>query len=392
MKTFQVLPATVFAAAALCAAPAFAQSQGVSADEVLIGTLQDLSGPLAGYGKDLRNGMQLRIAEANDKGGVHGRKLKLLVEDTGYDPRRAVLGAQKLVNQEKVFVMAGSLGTGVVNAALPVQMAKNVINFFPSALSRDMYEPVHKLKFAFLSSYYEQIAPASARLYREKKASKPCIIYQDDEYGLEILRGTEAGMKSAGVELVEKTSFKRGATDFSSQVARMKAAGCDFVVTGTLIRETVGTLNEARRIDFNPTFLGAFGTYTDLIHKLGGKPMDGFYSTMTVQHPYEDSAPEALKPWMGSYRTRFNEAPTAYSIYGYVIADRLVQAMDKAGKNLDTDSLSRAIEGLKTPVDMFGMPEMAFSPTQHLGSNKARLSQIQDGRWKVVLDYDQMAK
>jgi branched-chain amino acid transport system substrate-binding protein len=379
------------AALAACSA-AMAQTQGVSKDEILVGTLQDLSGPLAGYGKDLRNGMQMRIAEANEKGGVHGRKLKLLVEDTGYDPRRAVLGAQKLVNQEKVFVMAGSLGTGVNNAALPVQMSKNVMNFFPAALSRDMYEPVHKLKFAFLSSYYEQIAPASARLYREKKASKPCIIYQDDEYGLEILRGTEAGLKGVGAELVEKTSFKRGATDFSSQVARMKAAGCDFVVTGTLIRETVGTLNEARRIDFNPTFLGAFGTYTDLIHKLGGKPMDGFYSTMTVQHPYEDNLSDALKPWVAGYRTRFNDAPTAYSIYGYVILDRLVQAMDKAGANLDTDTLARAIEGLKTPVDMFGMPEMAFSADNHLGSNKARLSQIQDGRWKVVLDYDQMAK
>jgi branched-chain amino acid transport system substrate-binding protein len=392
MKTLTPVRAALLAASLFSAATAIAQVQGVSADEVLIGTLQDLSGPLAGYGKDLRNGMQMRIAEANEKGGVHGRKLKLLVEDTGYDPRRAVLGAQKLVNQDKIFVMAGSLGTGVNNAALPVQLSKGVMNFFPAALSRDMYEPVNKLKFAFLSSYFEQIAPASARLYREKKASKPCIIYQDDEYGLEILRGTEAGLKSVGADLVEKTSFKRGSTDFSSQVARMKAAGCDFVVTGTLIRETVGTLNEARRIDFNPTFLGAFGTYTDLIHKLGGKPMDGFYSTMTVQHPYEDSVSDVLKPWLASYRTRFNEAPTAYSIYGYVILDRLVQAMDKAGARLDSDSLSRAVLGLKTPVDMFGMPELSFAPDRHLGSNKARMSQIQDGRWKVVLDYDQMAK
>jgi branched-chain amino acid transport system substrate-binding protein len=391
MKTFRPVRIAVLTAL-LAATTSFAQTQGISADEILIGTLQDLSGPLAGYGKDLRNGMQMRIAEANDKGGVHGRKLKLLVEDSGYDPRRAVLGAQKLVNQDRIFVMAGSLGTAVNNAALPVQLGKNVINFFPAALSRDMYEPVHKLKFAFVSSYYEQIAPASARLYREKKAARPCIIYQDDEYGLEILRGTEAGLKSVGVELTEKTSFKRGATDFSSQVARMKAAGCDFVVTGTLIRETVGTLNEARRIDFNPTFLGAFGTYTDLIHKLGGKPMDGFYSTMTVQHPYEDGVSDAVKPWLASYKSRFNEAPSAYSIYGYVILDRLVQAMDKAGAKLDADALSRAIEGLETPADMFGMPEMAFGPDKHLGSNKARLSQIQDGRWKVILDYDQMSK
>ncbi len=390
MKTFRHTRCLLAALAIVATAGAQAQQQGVSKDEILIGTLQDLSGPLAGYGKDLRNGMLLRIAEVNAKGGVHGRKLTLRVEDTGYDPRRAVLGAQKLVNQEKVFVMAGSLGTGVNNAALPVQMSKNVMNFFPSALSRDMYEPLHKLKFAFLSSYYEQIVPASARLYREQKASKPCIIYQDDEYGLEILRGTEAGLKTVGAELVEKTSFKRGATDFSSQVARLKAAGCDFVVTGTLIRETVGTINEARKLDFNPTFLGAFGTYTDLIHKLGGKAMDGFFSTMTVQHPYEDTAPDNIKPWMTAYRAQFNEAPTAYSIYGYVILDRLVMAMEKAGTDLTTDNLVKAIEGLETPVDMFGMPAMSFSPTKHLGSSKARLSQIQDGRWKVVLDYDQM--
>jgi len=392
MQRFPSFRHLIVTAALVSCGAVLAQTQGVSSDEILVGTLQDLSGPLAGYGKDLRNGMQMRIAEANDKGGLHGRKLRLLVEDTGYDPRRAVLGAQKLVNQDKIFVMAGSLGTGVNNAALPVQTSKNVMNFFPAALSRDMYEPASKLKFAFLSSYYEQIAPASARLFLERKSTKPCIIYQDDEYGLEILRGTEAGLKSVNAELVEKTSFKRGATDFSSQVARMKGAGCDFVVTGTLIRETVGTLNEARRIDFNPTFLGAFGTYTDLIHKLGGKPMDGFYSTMTVQHPYEDAVTGDVKNWLAAYKSRFNDLPSAYSIYGYVILDRLVQAIDKAGTRLDTDALAKAVESMKTSVDMFGMPELSFGADKHLGSNKARLSQIQDGRWKVVLDYEQMAK
>ena len=93
---------------------------------------------------------------------------------------------------------------------------------------------------------------------------------------------------------------------------------------------------------------------------------------------------------MAAYRAQFNEAPTAYSIYGYVILDRLVMGMEKAGSELTTDKLVKAVESLKVPVDMFGMPEMSFRASKHLGSNKARLSQIQDGRWKVVLDYDQM--
>ncbi|MEK0434419.1 MAG: hypothetical protein RL369_468, partial [Pseudomonadota bacterium] len=69
--------------------------QGVSSNEILIGTIQDLSGPLAGYGKAVRNGMQMRIDEVNEQGGVHGRKLRLVTEDSGYDPKRAVLAAQK---------------------------------------------------------------------------------------------------------------------------------------------------------------------------------------------------------------------------------------------------------------------------------------------------------
>lgn len=382
--------AALGAAAILAAAPAaWAQQQGVSQDEILIGTLQDLSGPLAAYGKDLRNGMMLRVAEANEK-GIHGRKIRLLVEDVGYDPRRAVLAAQKLVNQDKIFVMAGSLGTAVNNAALPVQLGKNVMNFFPSALARDMYEPVHPLKYAFISSYYEQIQPAAARLYREKKATRACAVYQDDEYGLEILRGAEAGLKGINVEFVEKTSYKRGATEFSSQVARLKAANCDFVVMGTLIRETVGVIAEARKLDFSPTFLGAFGSYTDLIHKLGGKAVDGFYATMTVQHPYEDDAPAQIRPWLERYRAQFKEAPTNYSIFGYVIMDRLVQSLEKAGPQLTTDSLIKAVQTLKTPVDMFGSPAMEIREGKHLASNESRLSQIQDGRWKVVIDYDAM--
>src|SRR4051812_49541306 len=89
-------------ALAAAALPAFAQQQGVTRDQILVGTIQDLSGPLAGYGKQARNGMQLRIDELNEQtGAIHGRKIKLVTEDDGYDPKKAVLAAQKLVNQDK---------------------------------------------------------------------------------------------------------------------------------------------------------------------------------------------------------------------------------------------------------------------------------------------------
>jgi branched-chain amino acid transport system substrate-binding protein len=362
-------------------------TQGVSKGEILIGSIQDLSGPIAAFGKQARLGMTLRVDELNEQGGVHGRKLKLLVEDSAYDPKRAVLAAQKLVNQEKIFAMVGHIGTAQNLAAMPVQFEKNVMNFFPLTGSRDMYEPFHRLKFGFISSYYDQMLSAAPKLYKEKGAKKACAIYQDDEFGLEVLRGGEAGLKTIGVELAEKTSFKRGATDFSSQVARMKAAGCDFVVLGTIIRETLGTIGEARKTGFNPTFLGSAAAYTDLIHKLGGKAMDGLYATHAAQHPYLDEASQPIAFWANKYKTKFSEDPTVFSVYGYYAVDAFVRAAQKAGQTLTTDSFIKAMDTIEIPADIFGNPPAKFGPQKRLGSAASRLSQLQDARWKIVSDY-----
>jgi len=376
-------------AAALVATAAHAQQQGVSKDQIVLGTIQDLSGPLAGYGKHVRNGMQLRIGEIDEQGGIAGRKLVLKVEDDGYDPKKAVLAAQKLVNQDKIFVMLGHLGTAQNNAAMPVQFEKNVINYFPVTAAREMYEPLNRLKYAMVTPYYDQMRIFAPRMVKEKKPNKVCIIYQDDEFGLEVLRGTEDGLKTINVALAEKTSFKRGATDFSSQVSKMQAAGCDFVVLGTIIRETIGTIGTARKLGFNPTFFASQAAYTDLIHKLGGAAMNGLYATMATQHPYLDEASQPIRFWANKYKTKFNEDPSVFSVYGYIIVDIFTKAAAKAGANLTTDSFIKVMDSLTVPPDIFGSPEMTFGPTKHLGTEATRLSQIVDGRWKVISDYAQ---
>ena len=372
---------------ALSAGLAQAQSQGVSKDNINLGTIQDLSGPLAGFGKQIRAGMQLRVEELNEQGGVNGRRIKLMVEDSGYDPKRAVLAAQKLVNQDKIFAMVGHIGTAQNLAAMPVQFEKNVVNFFPVTAAREMYEPFHRLKYSFAATYYDQMRLAVPKLAKEKGAKKVCSIYQDDEFGLEVQRGAEEGLKSINVTMAEKTTFKRGATDFSSQVARLKASECDFVVLGTLIRETIGTIATARRSGYNPTFIGSSGAYTDLIHKLGGAAMNGLYATMTVQNPYLDEASQPIRFWANKYKTKFNDDPTVFSVYGYMVVDSFIRAAQKAGTNLTTDSFVKAMDSMVIPPDIFGSPEMRFGPQQRLGSNLSRMSQIQDGRWKVVSDY-----
>ena len=374
------------AALALTAGCALAQ-QGVSKTEITIGSIQDLSGPAVSLGKQARLGMMLRVDEINEQGGINGRKLKLIVEDSGYDPKKAFLAAQKLVNQDKIFMMVGHIGTAHNLAAMPVQFEKNVVNFFPLTAAREMYEPLHKLKYAFSVTYFDQIRKTAPKLVKEKGIKKVCTLYQDDEFGLEVMRGGEAGLKSIGMDYTEKTSYKRGATDFSSQVAKMKAAGCEMVVLGTIARETIGSIGESRKTGFNPVFLASNAAYNDAIHKLGGKAMDGLYSSMTAQNPYLDDNSQPIRFWANKFKTKFNDDPSVFAVYGYLIVDTFAKVAEKAGQNLTTDSFAKVMDTMSTPPDIFGSPSTSFSPTKHMGSDAARLSQIVDGKWKVVSEY-----
>jgi branched-chain amino acid transport system substrate-binding protein len=366
---------------------ALAQTQGVSRDEIVIGTMQDLSGPIVAFSKQLKNGMQMRVDELNELGGIHGRKLRLVIEDHGYDPKKAVLGAQKLVQRDRIFAMVGTIGTPTALASMPILFDKNVPHLFPLTAARQMYEPLHPLKYSFAAPYFDQMRAAVKHMVKARGYKKVCSLYQDDDFGQEVMQGAEAGLKELGMALTEKTTYKRGATDFSSQVARMKDAGCDFVVLGTIIRETLGAIGTARKLGWGVDFMGSSAAYTDLIHKLGGPAMNGFYATNTVNNPYLDDASKNVREWAQRYKAKFNEDPAVFSVYGYQVIDLFAQAAQRTGPNLTVARFIGTLEAFNTTRDMFGADAMRFSKTRHLGSSRARLSQIVNGKWTPNTDY-----
>jgi len=374
-------------AAALFAGAALAQTQGVSKNEIVIGSMQDLSGPIVAFSKQLKNGMEMRVEEINAQGGIHGRKLKLIVEDHGYDPKKAVLGAQKLVQRDKIFAMLGTIGTPTALASMPILFDKNVPHLFPLTAARQMYEPLHRLKYSFAAPYFDQMRAAVKYMVKNRGYKNVCTLYQDDDFGVEVMQGAEAGLKELTMGLVEKTTYKRGATDFSSQIARMKNAGCDFVVLGTIIRETLGAIGTERQLGWGVEFMGSSAAYTDLIHKLGGPAMNGFYAANTVNNPYPDDASRNVREWASRYKAKFNEDPAVFSAYGYTVIDLFIQIADKAGPKLTVDTFIDTLDNFTSPRDMFGADAMTFTKTKHLGSNRARLSQIVNGKWTPITDY-----
>ena len=156
---------------------------------------------------------------------------------------------------------------------------------------------------------------------------------------------------------------------------------------GTIIRETIGTIGESRKTGFNPIFLGSSAAYTDLIHKLVGKAMDGLYATMTVTNPYLDDASPALRFWAAKYKTKFTDDPTVFSVYGYMVMDSFIAAAQKAGPNLTADTFVKTMDTMTFTDPLFGGAPSSYTATKRLGSDASRMSQIQDGKWKVVADY-----
>ena len=371
------------------AKPAFAAaSPGISKNEIVIGSIQDLSGPLVAFSKPTRDGMLLRVEQANAQGGIHNRKIKLQVEDSGYDTKRAVLAAEKLVASDKVFAVVGTLGAAPALATIQRIIDAGALHLFPLTAHQGMFEPFHRLKFAAFTPYVDSTRAGLMEMLK-RGYKRVAIVYQDDDFGLDILNGTEAALKTSGMSLIEKASYKRGATDFSSQMQRLKAANPDLIVLATVIRETIGAMGEARKLGYGGDFFGSQGSYVPATAKIGGKAVDGLYNVCEIPAPYRDDQRNSklLNDWMDTYKTRFNAEADLGAVFGWFLIDMFVKTAEKAGANLSTDSFVKALESSTFPRSFLGTPEISFGPQKRLGNNQARIAQIQNGRWVNVTDF-----
>jgi ABC-type branched-subunit amino acid transport system substrate-binding protein len=364
-------------------------NQGISATEIVVGTHEDLSGPVKGWGVPVANGMKLAAEEINAAGGINGRKIKLVIEDSGYDPKRAVLATQKLIDRDQIFSMVGPMGSPTVLAAQDFVLDAGVTQLFPLTAAEftfklDPAKPQDRLKFSNLLPYVDSTRAALKYMMEWKHYKNPCIMFQDDEYGKNVLDGFTQQLAAMKIKSGTETSYKRGVSDFSAQVARMKADGCDLVVLGTVIRETIGAMTEARKIGWTVDFLGAGPTNVIEVPVLGKEAVEGLYAAALFEIPYEDTAQGKVKGWLANYKKMFGIAANTQAIIGYNAIETFAFYANLAGRELTGQSLLAALESGKEFHDIFGSPPVKFSPTNHLASAETMVQQIQNGRWKVI--------
>jgi branched-chain amino acid transport system substrate-binding protein len=364
-------------------------NQGITDTEIVVGTHQDLSGPIKGWGVSVANGMKMATDEINAAGGIQGRKIRLIIEDSGYDPKRAVLDTQKLIEKDQVFSMVGAMGSPTVLAAQDLVLDAGVTQLFPLTAAEFTYKfdpnkPQERLKFNNLPPYVDSTRAGLKYVIQARHAKKPCIMHQDDEYGKNVLDGFNAQLAAMKIEPGTVTTYKRGASDFSAQVARMKADGCDLVVLGTVIRETIGAMSEAKKLGWTVDFLGATPTDVLEVPALGKDAVEGLYAVGAFEIPYEDTATGKVKDWITGYKQAFHMEPNSQAIIGYDDMQTFAFYANLAGKDLTGQKFLAALESGKEFHDIFGSPPAKFSSTNHLASSVVTVQQIQNGRWKLL--------
>jgi branched-chain amino acid transport system substrate-binding protein len=384
-KWIIVKTATIAAAAASFVTAASAQTRGVTASEVTFGMHTDLSGVAATYGVSSSNAVKMRFDEINDGGGINGRKLKVIIEDTAYQVPKAVQACNKLINRDKVFAFVAPLGTPMNNACFKDQFAVGVPNLFPLSAARSMYEPYERLKFYGAASYVDQVRSGIDYFVKTKGKKAVCVMYQDTDFGKEVLEGAEQQTKKLGIKIVETTAHKPTDQDFTAPIGKLRSAGCDLIIMGTIVRDSIVPYTTARKAGWNDVdFLGSAAVYDLVVGAAQG--MEGFYGMGLTEMPYVDSGVASVKTFVENYKKKFNVDPNIGAVYGYVAADLTVQGLKNAGKDLTLDSFIKGLEAIKGYKDIFNGPQVTFGPNIRQGANSSFLAQVKGGKWVRVTE------
>jgi len=366
---------------------AVAETQrGVTDTEILVGTITDLSGVTAVQGVNNANAVRLAFDEVNEKGGINGRKIRYIVEDSQYQVPRAVQAINKLINNDGVFMTIEDGGTPMNNATFPMAIEKNVPKLLPLSAARSMFEPFNRLKFSQYSSYVDQMR-AGVKYFVEQRGKKAiCAMYQDTDFGKDVLAGAQMQAEAMGMKIVATTAHKPTDTDFTAAVAKLREANCDLITMGTIVRDSTLIIATVKKVGWKVDLLGQVASYDTAIAEAPGNVADGFYAMSPSLYAYPDDPRPTIKAFTQKYKARYGVDVNYLGEMGYTSAQIAIEALQRAGRELTVDSLVKAMESIQDFHDLFG-GTYSFSATNHHGATAAFLSVVHDGRWEPVVDH-----
>jgi ABC-type branched-subunit amino acid transport system substrate-binding protein len=375
----------LIASAALAALGLEPARAAVSDTEIVLGSHLDLSGPSAAGMPMLTNAMRLRIDETNAKGGVHGRKLRLVVEDNASQPQQAVRAVQKLIRGDNVFALINSFGSGPNAATIKAAIDAKVIVFAPWGASSTLQKVGGNspLVFTTVQNYDTTTATGLSWAVKNWAPKRIGVIYQEGPFGDLVRAGVAAALKDSGLAPVAEAAYKVGDIDFSSQVARMKAANADLILSGTVVRETVGVMAEVKKLGWSEVkVLTTLPGRSSIIARLGKDTVEGLYGMGGWKLHEADTGDAAAKKFLADYKARFGHDSDENAANAYSYLDWFIAGLEAAGRDLTPESFVRALQGV-SHQDFMTYTRQSWV-NNHAMPELVSIDQVRGGRWAQI--------
>ena len=371
------------------AAPAAPAAVGVTKDTITVGQWGPLTGPAALWGAVSR-GTAAYFEMINEAGGIHGRKLKLLIRDDSYQAPKTKAAVMELVEKENVFAFVGGVGTGPGMAVKDYLLEKKVPWIGPASGSSKWTATPNRYLFSLYPQYDVEAKALVRYLVETAKKNRIAFFYQNDDFGKEGLAAAKAELKARGLKLAAEVSVEMTDADLKSHILKLKQAKPQAVIMYVLPKHGAIALGTAAKMKFKPLWASS-SVLSDapLMHKITKGLWDGVVFASILELP--DSDHPRVKEYKAAYekyglKANPKEQWGIFFMAGFLFAEPFVEALKKAGPELDREKLVKALESLDKWDDGVGH-NITFSSEERQGQKAVFIAKCVKGRAVKLTDW-----
>jgi branched-chain amino acid transport system substrate-binding protein len=380
-KAVPILVATLF--------NTVASAQGVTKDEILIGGVGPITGPAAYIGLGGRDGLSMAIKEINAAGGVNGRKFKLIFEDDGHSPTKALGAVKKLIDQDKVFMIFGAGGSNATVGTIDYVKEQQRVMYVSFASAPAVTYPFNTYLFRGATTE----VPRYGELYSEfiadgLKAKKVAIMNGREEYPKNEGNALATTLKDVyKAEIVSRVEFNIGDKDFTPQLLEVKKTGAQVIAFFGNPAEAAIAMRQARELGIDQKFfVGA--TMVDKSFTAAAKENAEGATGFSLIPFLPGTKNATLQAWEAKWKKEYPNLPVGrpnvFDVMAYTDMYVIAEAMKKAGPDLTTKSLIAGLEQIKDFSQSSLASPITFTNKHHIGNLTLTVMEVKNGQWQPI--------